>query len=273
MGEKLLKNLEVELKLRGFSKETLSSYMRHNKLFLDYIKKEPDKVTESDIKSYMSYIISDLKLKPRSVSLKKSALKFFYDEILKKNIINLKTPRIPKSNPEVLSRDEIFLLIKNAKSQKTKLIIELLYSTGLRVSELVRLKTDEINFKEKTIRVKAGKGSKDRMTIVGGKVLKELERYLQTLPSENVWIFPGQGRDILTTRNIQKIIQNTAMKAGIKKRVTPHTLRHSFATHLLENGTDIRLIQELLGHSQLSTTQIYTHVSQEQIKKIKSPLD
>lgn len=263
----------MELKLRGFSKETLSSYIRHNKLFLDYIKKEPKEVEEEDIKKYMSYLVSDLSLKPRSVSLKKSALKFFYDEILGKNIVNLKTPKIPKSNPEVLSRDEIFLLIKNAKNNKTRLIIELLYSTGLRVSELVNLKTEQIDFKEKTIRVKSGKGNKDRITIVAGKILKDLEKYIQTLPEASPYLFPGKEKRGLTTRNIQKIIQNVAFKAGIKKRVTPHTLRHSFATHLLENGTDIRLIQELLGHSQLSTTQIYTHVSQEQIKKIKSPLD
>ncbi|MDD5331248.1 MAG: tyrosine-type recombinase/integrase [Candidatus Nanoarchaeia archaeon] len=269
----MLKKLETELKLRGFSKETVSSYMRHNRLFLDYTKKEPENINEDDIRNYMSYLISDLNLKSRSVSLKKSALKFFYDEILKKNIVNLKTPKIPKSNPEVLSKDEILLLIENAGSSKTKLIMELLYSTGLRVSELVRLKISDINFGDKTLRVKSGKGNKDRITIISQKVLGSLEGHIKGLGDSAEYLFPGHENNNLTTRNVQKIIQSAASRAGIKKKVTPHVLRHSFATHLLENGTDIRLIQELLGHSQLSTTQIYTHVSREQIKKIKSPLD
>jgi integrase/recombinase XerD len=265
--------LEIELKLRGFSQQTIKTYIRHNKIFLDYIKKEPHDVTEADIKSYLAHVISDEKAAPRSIALKKAALKFLYDEMMRKGIVTLKTPKIPKSNPIVLSKDEIKALIGAAPRDKTRLIIELIYSSGLRVSECVTLKINDLELNDKIIRVKSGKGNKDRVTILSETVVNELRRYILTLDKDEQYLFPNSKGSSLSVRNIQKLIQKSAVKAGIKKNVSPHTLRHSFATHLLEGGTDIRLIQELLGHSQLSTTQIYTHVSKEQLSRIKSPLD
>jgi integrase/recombinase XerD len=238
---------------------------------LNYIKKPPEQITQEDIKQYLAHEISDKKAKPRTISLKKSALRFLYDEILNKNITDIKTPKIPQSLPSVLTKEEVKKLIDAAGSDKTKLIIELIYSAGLRVSECVKLEIDDIDFNENLINIKSGKGSKDRVTILSPITAEHLKKYILTLEKDEKYLFPGN-KDILSTRNIQKIIQRAAKKAGITKKTTPHTLRHSFATHLLENGTDIRLIQELLGHSQLSTTQIYTHVSKEQLKKIKSPL-
>ncbi|MEM4245370.1 MAG: tyrosine-type recombinase/integrase [Candidatus Nanoarchaeia archaeon] len=269
----MIEQLETELKLRGFSQQTVKTYVRHNKLFLDFIKKEPKNVTEEDIKSYLAHVISKEKAAPRSIALKKAALKFFYDELMKKGIVNLKSPKIPKSNPTVLTKEEVKALINAASRDKTRLIIELIYSSGLRVSEAVSLKVNDLDFDNHIIRVKSGKGSKDRITILSTNLIPELKRYILTLNNDEVYLFPNSKGSNLSVRNIQKLIQKAATRAGIKKKVSPHVLRHSFATHLLEAGTDIRLIQELLGHSQLSTTQIYTHVSNEQLSRIKSPLD
>lgn len=267
----MLKKLEAELKLRGFSKETLRSYLKHNRLFLKYIKKSPDQITEEDVKQYLAYEISDRKVTPRTVSLKLSALKFFYDGILQKNITDIKTPKIPKSLPAVLTKEEVKNLIDAAGSDKTKLIIKLIYSAGLRVSECVKLKVEDINFNENIIHIKSGKGQKDRISLLSTITAEHIKKYILTLEKDEKNLFPGK-EETLSTRNIQKIVQKAAKRAGINKKTTPHTLRHSFATHLLENGTDIRLIQELLGHSSIATTELYTHVSKKQLKKIKSPL-
>lgn len=269
----MFNNLEIELKLRGFSEQTIKTYVRHNRLFLNFIKKEPKEVTEADIKSYLAHVISDDKAAPRSVALKKAALKFLYDELMKKGVVNLKTPKIPKSSPSVLSKEEVKSLIQSAPRDKTRLIIELIYSSGLRVSECVSLKVENLDLDSKIIRVKSGKGNKDRITILSSAVVDELRRYILTLDKDEAFLFPNSKGSTLSVRNIQKLIQKAAAKAGIKRKVSPHVLRHSFATHLLEAGTDIRIIQELLGHSQLSTTQIYTHVSKEQLSRVKSPLD
>jgi integrase/recombinase XerD len=145
----------------------------------------------------------------------------------------------------------------------------LLYSTGLRVSELVNLKVEDVNFADKSGWVRHGKGAKDRLFVLSENLANEVQEYLKG--KENKYLFSKEGP--LTTRNIQKIIKGTKIRAGISKRVTPHTMRHSFATHLLEQGTDIRLIQTMLGHSSLSTTQVYTHVSSDQIKKVANPFD
>ncbi len=265
--------LETELKLRGFSQQTVKTYIRHNKLFLDYIKKEPTQVIEEDIRKYLAHMISDEKASPRTIALKKAAIKFLYDDLMKKGIVNLRTPKIPKSHPNVLTKEEVKSLIDTAPRDKTRLIIELIYSSGLRVSECVSLKINDLDLGNKLIRVKSGKGNKDRVTILSSTVVAELKRYILTLEKDEIHLFPNFKGSTLSVRNIQKLIQKAAVKAGIKKKVSPHTLRHSFATHLLESGTDIRIIQELLGHSQLSTTQIYTHVSKEQLSKVKSPLD
>ncbi|MFT4311264.1 MAG: tyrosine-type recombinase/integrase, partial [Candidatus Woesearchaeota archaeon] len=153
-------------------------------------------------------------------------------------------------------------------TKKSKLIIKMLYSSGLRVSELVNLKWNDIEFDQNSGWVRSGKGSKDRLIIFSENLLEELKSFRNS----SEYVFEGRNGP-LTTKNIQNIVRTTAKRAKINKKVTPHTLRHSFATHLLENGTDIRIIQDLLGHSNLQTTQIYTHISSEQKKKIKNPLD
>ena len=259
--------LKTELKLRGFSPLTIRNYSFFVDKFLTRIDKSCSELNEDDAKLYLSEMF-DTKSK-NTIMLAAASLKFFYSEILKKEFGNVKMPKKERKLPEVLTKEEVRNLIDSTDNRKSRLIISFLYSTGLRVSEVVNLKVDDIDFKENTGWVRAGKGSKDRLFTVSKNLAEELKEYLGE--KEHEYVFSKEKP--LTTRNIQKIVQGTRRRAGINKRVTPHTLRHSFATHLLEDGTDIRKIQMLLGHASLNTTQLYAHVSAEEIKKIKNPLD
>ncbi|NQV90928.1 tyrosine-type recombinase/integrase [Candidatus Woesearchaeota archaeon] len=264
-----MNHLITELKLRGFSKETVKTYLLQNRLFLSFINKQEADITEADIKSYLGYLISDKQMEMSSVALAKAALKFYYDEILGKNIVTLKTPKIARKLPEILTKDEVRSLINSVTHTKSRIIIKLLYSSGIRLSECLNIKIKDLNLKDRYGWIRGGKGGKDRMFILSDDVCEELWKF--TLQRQGL-VFQGKN-GALSPRNVQKIVRKAAEKAGINKIITPHKLRHSFATHLLEAGTDIRIIQELLGHSNLQTTQIYTKVSQEQMKKVRSPLD
>ncbi len=266
----MLKKLETELTLRGFSANTLKAYSIHNQKFLSAVGKSPEDVTEDDIKAYLARLMG--KNSTASVSLVKASLKFLYDEMLKKGVVNFKTPKGSKKLPTVLSRDEVKRLIESAYSLKSKLIIKLLYSSGLRLSECINMKINDLELKERIAWVRKGKGGKDRLVILSNLSVDELTDYIKNKPLKGN-IFANKKGLALSPRNIQKIVTLAARKAGINKKVSPHSLRHSFATHLLEGGTDIRKIQELLGHANLQTTQIYTKVSTEELKKVQSPLD
>ncbi len=263
-----LDKLKSELKIRGFSPLTVRNYSFFVEKFLARIDKPASELTQDDAKLYLSELF-DSKSK-NTIMLAAASLKFFYTQILEKEFSKVRMPKKEKKLPEVLSKDEVRNLIDGADNVKSRLIISFLYSTGLRVSELVNLKVDELNLQDKTGWVRKGKGSKDRLFNMSGNLCEEIDEYLRGR-GENNYVFSKEKP--LTTSNIQKIIKGTRERAGINKKVTPHTLRHSFATHLLENGTDIRLIQSLLGHANLNTTQVYTHVSSEQIKAVENPLD
>ena len=268
-----LLQLDTELKLRGFSHNTIKAYVIHNQKFLEFIKKNISEITDNDIKSYLVFLISDQKLKPASVNLVISSIKFYYNEVLKMNLLTkFKSMKREKKLPTVLTRAEIRLLMDATKNPKHLLLISLMYSSGLRVSESVSLRLEDINLDERTGMVRGGKGKKDRTIILSNKFINELKEYLVKRKENSKYIFPYRDSHI-TSRQAERIVSKSARLGGIKKRVFCHALRSSFATHLLESGTDIRFIQELLGHSSLETTQIYTKVSTEQLKKIKSPMD
>lgn len=262
-----LEKLKTEMKLRGLSPMTVRNYGFFVEKFLIRINKDPTTLTSDDAKTYLSELF-DTKSK-NTIMLAMAALKFFYTEIIKKSFSDVRVPKKDKALPAVLSKDEVRKLIDATDNLKSRLIISLLYSGGLRVSELVKLKVSDVDFAEKTGWVRNGKGAKDRLFGISEQLCKELQEYL--IGRENQYIFSKDSP--LTTRNIQKIIALTKRRAGIDKKVTPHTLRHSYATHLLEQGTDIRLIQVLLGHASIATTQLYAHISSEQIKKVKNPFE
>ncbi|RMD67611.1 recombinase XerC [Candidatus Pacearchaeota archaeon] len=264
-----LTRLNAEMRLRGFSPMTIRNYTFFVRKFLENAGKPAAELDESDVRLFLANLVDT---KSRSTLMLASAsLKFFFNEILGKRIEGLPTPKREKKLPEVLTREEVQALLNAVKRKKSRLIISMLYSTGMRVSELVNLKVEDLNLSERSGWVRAGKGAKDRLFVLSDALAEELEQYLKERNKSNGYVFSDDKP--LTPRNVQKIIKKARVKAGINKKVTPHTLRHSFATHLLEQGTDIRVIQTLLGHSSLTTTQIYTHISREQLKSVKNPLD
>lgn len=267
-----LKKLETELKLRGFSRQTSKMYLFYNRKFLEFTKKNPEEIMDDDIKEFLAYKMSDDSLSNASISLIKASLKFFYTEMLGKNMSLIKTPKATKRLPVVLSREEVKNLLDNTQNIKHRLLIELLYSTGLRLSECINLQYSNLDMNDGIGWVRQGKGAKDRIFIISELFRKDLLGYMEKTGSNKGYIFSVNGRK-MSPRGLQNAIKVSAQRAGIEKKVHVHTLRHSFATHLLENGVDIRKIQKLLGHSNLQTTEIYTQVSSDEIKKIKSPLD
>ena len=264
--EGLLKRLEENLKLKNYSKQTIKSYLNHLKKYLEFAK---DKGINTE--SAKKFLIKKLsESEPSSVGHNVFALKYFFKEILHQKL-EVPNPKRNKTLPEILTIDEIKKMINSTSNIKHKLIIKLIYGCGFRVSELINLKKLDLNFEENLIHIKLAKGRKDRFVKIPASVKRDLENYCE-LSSSKI-LFPSNRGGKLNKKTIAKIVQNSAKKAKIKKRVYPHLLRHSFAAHLLEQGTDLRIIQKLLGHSSIKTTQIYTQISQASIKNIKSPLD
>ncbi len=268
----ILQNLQTELRLRGFSPNTIRNYISINRNFLDFIKKSIDEIETSDVKLYLSHLLQDKKDAPATVSLARSAILFLFSEVLDKPFKSIKTPKIPKKLPVVATKHELTALFAHL-SLKSRLLVQLIYAAGLRVSELVSLRVEDLEIDEGHGWVRDGKGGKDRLFIIPPHLGKEIQKYLAKRKISSGFVFPGREGRQMTTRNVQKIIKNAVTRAHIKKHLSPHKLRHSFATHLLEEGNDIRIIQELLGHANLQTTQIYTHVAVTTLKNVKSPLE
>ena len=270
--KQFLEKLETELKISKNSEHTLKSYIDSNKKLIDFLGKSPDRTTEDDLKKYIIAHLNNSS--PSSTILFLSAVKYAYLNILKKDITSgIKRPKKEKRIPEVLTKLETKKLLDSFDNQKSRLMVAIMYACGMRVSELVSLRTKNFDFEEKIGYIKQAKGKKDRIFNIPLLLLDEIKGQIENQNKKNQeFLFSGP-KGKLSSRNIQKIVSSASKRAGIKKDIHCHTLRHSFATHLLEDGTDIRHIQILLGHTDLSTTQIYTHVSTQEIKKIKSPLD
>jgi len=266
MQQGLIDKFKRELEIRNFSHQTIRSYMFAVEKFLEF--SENKGLNENILKNYIQIILK--KQNPSTVSQNLSAIEFFFEKVLKQNI-KIPHPKRNKTIPIVLTIEEMKKIIEATYNIKHKLIIKLLYGCGLRVSEIINLKKEDIDFNEGLIKIRLAKGKKDRFVNIPISLKKELENYC-SLNNEDI-LFPSARGGKLTTATIRKIIKNSCKKAEIKKQVHPHTLRHSFATHLLEQGTDLRIIQKLLGHSDIKTTQIYLSVSNQLIKNIKSPLD
>ena len=266
--EDFLDKVKTELKLRGNSNKTVQAYSFFLNKYLKAID-NPETITLDKIKSYLASQID--KYSNKSQALLISSLRFFYTSIIDKpEILKIKTPKKEKKLPVVLTKEEVKSLIQATQFEKTKLMIKMLYSTGLRVSELVNLTPKDLDFNQNMGWVRKGKGSKDRTFNISEKLNKELKKYLEK-NQNNKYVFSETNP--LSPRNIQLILKRLAKRANINKKVTPHTLRHSFATHLLDNGENLVVIQQLLGHENLETTRVYTHISQEQLRKVKNPLD
>jgi len=269
--QEYLEKTRQELKLRNYSFKTIKAYLGCLREYFDFKKFNLEKIDEEKIKQFLLNKQSK-NYSSQTVNLYLNAINFFYREVLKiPEKINLKFAKRNKKLPIVLSREEIKNIIDVIRNPKHKLIISLAYGTGLRISEVVNLKVKDINLEELTIHLKNAKGKKDRITIFPEKIKTELQNLIAG-KNLNDYLFESERGGKLTERTVQKVFENALRVAGIKKDATFHSLRHSFATHLLENGVDVRYVQELLGHQNIRTTQIYTQVTNPRLKNIKSPL-
>jgi len=266
--QKYLKELQDRCNLRGFSRETLKAYSYNLSKFLDFISASRLNLDSDAVKSYL--LIQDLSV--NSIRLQYASISFFFREILRRPFTLEEIPikKREKQLPKVISKEKIKLMIESTDNLKHKLIVKLLYSSGLRLSELLNLRRKDIDFDRNLIHVRAGKGKKDRVTLISNDLKLDLLKYYSNYSFNTEYILEGR-KGKYTKKSVQKVLDNLGKSVGIK--VTPHMLRHSFATHLLEQGTDIRIIQKLLGHSNLNTTEIYTKVSNKSFSNIINPLD
>lgn len=277
MNDKLINDFKNYLELeRNYSNNTSLSYVKDVTLFSNFIKKDLLLVDKKDIEKY----IRSLNKSSKTISHVISSLKSFYNYYMRMGNINsnptdeIDRPKIEKKIPEFLTLEEVSSLlnfkVNNEFEARNKAILELLYSSGLRISELTSLELSNIDLDECLVRV-MGKGSKERIVPLGDYAIEALKEYIYFYrpmlnKNNSSYIFLNNRGGVLSRQFIFKVIKEEGIKKGIRKNVSPHTLRHTFATHLLKNGADLRIIQELLGHENLSTTQIYTHLTNDKLK-------
>lgn len=264
--------LQQEMKLRGLSQKTVKSYVQYIKQCLSFANKSPREVQTANVRSFLEHL-ADRGCSPSTLNTAYSALRFYFGTILHRGFFTA-IPRAKKVRalPVVLSKGETRRMISVVSNPKHRCVLQLLYGTGVRVCELVRLRMGDVDFERGVIVIKRGKGAKDRLVMLPNRVRDTLLKQ-HHIKTPNDFLFTNGRGGRLTETTIQKVVRHAAREAGIEKIVTPHTLRHSFATHLLEQGTDIRYVQELLGHASVKTTQIYTHVTNAHIANLTSPLD
>ncbi len=263
-----------KLEIKQYSNNTVKTYVSCFERFINhYFDKPIEEINETDVREYIKFLAKKNWSKSY-INQSINSIKFYYEVVLglPNRFYEIERPRKDKKLPTVLSKNEVIELIEATNNLKHRCILSLLYSSGLRRSELLNLKLKDIDSQRMLIKVENSKGNKDRYTLLGDKMLKELRMYYKEYrPKE--YLFEGQRKPQYSGSSITKIIDSAAMKIGLKKKVTAHTLRHSFATHLLENGTDLRHIQALLGHNSTKTTEIYTHIASTSFDYIKNPLD
>lgn len=262
-----------ELLIAGYSQKTISMYTRYAENLMVFVKKVPAEIKREDIVRFLA-AMKERGASNATLGLVHASLRYFFKTWLKLNVLeDIKIPKKGKYLPVVLTKDEVRDLLKAAKHGRNRLLLQFIYSSGVRVSEAVNMKVEDINLKERMGKVRSGKGAKDRIIILSKNWCKLAKKYLNRKKIRSPYLFSKKNGKHITADTVQRIVRKAAKHAGITKEVTPHSLRHCFATHLLEAGENIRKIQELLGHANLNTTQIYTHVSTEQLKKVESPLD
>lgn len=269
------KQYRDELELRGYSGNTVRTYVLEFAQLLYVLKKYPVwKLSEERLRSYCLWCIRECHISEAQMHSRLNALKFYFEKVLghDKIFINIPRPKKHATLPKVLSKEEVAKLFQVTTNKKHRLMLELCYGMGLRVSEIVRIKIAHIDSHRMQVLIESAKGKKDRYVNLPQTILEELRTYyLEYEPKD--YLFEGQYGGQYSIRSAQQVFKNAMKKSGIRKQIGIHGLRHSYATHLLEYGTDITLIQKLLGHNQLKTTQLYTHVSKRALKDVKSPLD
>jgi integrase/recombinase XerD len=275
----LPKRMLGELQRRNYSPTTIRYYLRVVETFARYFGKRPDRLTQDHIREYQVYLLQERKLQAGTVGLHIAALRFFFVKTLRRPYLqlDLPSPKRPKRLPTVLSQDEVARLIESANNLLDYAMLMTLYATGVRRAELSRLKVEDIDSQRMIVHIRQGKGNRDRDVPLTPKLLKTLREYWQWMKPKT-YLFPGMVNNWradrpLTPKCVWSAVQDAAKRAGITKRVSPHTLRHSWATHLLENGTDLRTIQMLMGHADLRATSVYLHLSRRHLQAVANPAE
>ena len=273
--KKLLNNFYLYLKGKRYSKSTLQAYTFFIADFINFHTKKPlEELTNRDVELFIEKVFVERTYSISSQRQFISALKLFiiFQPQTKISDLILERPKKSRKLPNVISQEEVLAIIKSTQNLKHKAIIALIYSCGIRISELINLKLNDFHIERKQLIIKNGKGRKDRYVSLADSFLPLLSNYYHSYKPK-IYFVEGQKGGKYTADSVRQFLRKSCLKANIKKPVTPHTLRHSYATHLLENGVDIRYIQSLLGHAKPETTMIYTHVKRKDLMKIQNPLD
>ena len=273
--EEAVKKYKDLLIQKRYSENTIKTYCGYFQDFCNYFKNvNLVEITTDNINNYILHLIKSKNISISQQNQRINAIKFYYEKVLnrQKQFYNLHRPKKEYKLPKVLSKKEINKILDSSANIKHKSILMLIYSAGLRRSELLNICISDIDSERMVINIRGAKGKKDRISLLSINMLILLRKYYKEFKPVN-YLFEGPDNSKYSSTSVSNILKKAAEKAGINKKVTPHMLRHSFATHLLEQGTDLRYIQELLGHSSSKTTEIYTHVSKRAIDKIKNPID
>lgn len=270
-----LRLMAQKLSLRGYSATTAKTYTEHFKLFLRfYSNYRPEELEEPEITNYLLYLIEKKKISKSTQNSAINAIKFYYEKVLKQDrkVYYLERPLKEKKLPMVLNQNEIISIFGALNNIKHSAMLMLIYSAGLRRSELINLQVGDLDMARQIVFIRGGKGRKDRQSLLAKNLNPLIEDYL-TEYKPRFWLFEGEKGDQYSESSLQKVFKQALLKAGVKKEAHLHSLRHSFATHLLESGASTRFIQVLLGHESTKTTEIYTQVTQFSLSKIQSPMD
>ena len=264
-----------EMELRGMAPATKKSYLVCCRVFVAHFMKSPEQLRAEEVKAFLLHLMRARKVGPSTSRVYIAALCFLYRHVLGiPGVVEyLPRPRIPKKLPDVLDREEVMRLLGMVRSLMLRMILTTTYAAGLRISEALRLEVNDIDSKRMVIHIRGGKNGKDRLVPLSPELLAMLRRYWVDSRQRGPLLFPGRTGRPVHIDVIRRALRATVRESGIKKRVTLHSFRHGFATHLLEDGTNVRVIQALLGHSNLETTGHYTQVSTRNFKDVTSPLD
>jgi integrase/recombinase XerD len=271
----LYDQMKMDLELKNFSPKTITCYLTCMVNFVRHYGRSPVEMGDEEIRKYLHYLIHEKKVSQSFINQAYSALKFFYEVSLGRpwNANRIPRSKIRKKLPVVLSMHEVQSLLSSVANLKHQAILTTIYSAGLRLAEATHLKVSDIDSERMTILVRQGKGNKDRYTVLGQRNLDLLRRYYKTYRPVQ-WLFPSKDpAQPLSGSSVQRVFKKALHRAGIRKKASVHTLRHSFATHLLESGTDLYHIQRLLGHTTAKTTSVYLHITGKDLAKVKSPID
>ena len=271
----LRERMTSHMELKGLSPRTIDVYLRQLMCFVRYVGHSPETMETEEIRAYLHHLISERELSQATVSQACSGLRLFYEQILGKTWEERKIPRAKQRRklPVVLSPDEVEALFAATRNAKYRALFMTIYSGGLRVGEVTQLRPEDIDSQRMLICVRQGKGNKDRYALLSKRALEALREYWRHYRPDG-WLFPGLwGERPLRTATVQKTFKHTVSAAGIRKAATPHTLRHSFATHLLDAGVTLYHIQRLLGHRNAETTAVYLHLTHGDLARIANPMD